>query len=433
MLMIVYAQEDSGCGNERYMTGVTGTFTSMNFDGETPYDSFADCRWNIDIPNSDKVVELSFSHFDVEGSARCQFDEVAVHDGGGAPSPILERLCGHHIPFPISSTGPSMYVTFISDSVIEWTGFEAHYRSRDEPISCEQPTYLCGNDESGYCAPSEERCDAKLHCIIDELGCPGNRDNCGQPAITPNTGSEVHTDIVNGETAIPHSWPWQASLHNSKFHACGASILNEKWVITAAHCVSLARDNVYIFDVVAGEHNLTDPAPSRQEYGLEKIIVHAEYNPVVMNNDIALLKIRGVINMTAEISEICLPAQGTGHQDGDEAWITGWGDSLGTADERALQQAKTYLIDTAACNDTESYNGAISTNMVCAGYLEGGIDACEGDDGGPLVREDPITKIWYLYGITSWGDGCALAMKPHVYTKVSNYVDWINQMMLANP
>ncbi|XP_077978772.1 trypsin II-P29-like [Glandiceps talaboti] len=424
---------DSGCGNERYLGEETGSFTSMNYDGTTPYDQNAFCHWNIDIPGTDKVIELSFDAFDVEGIFNCAFDAVEVYDGADSASPRLAILCGHNLPNPVFSTGPSMYVTFTTDISVQWTGFSAKYISRDDPITCLAPTYLCGNDVDGYCATQIERCDGTDHCEDrkDELGCPGNRGNCGMPAISPN--SKVTIDIVNGTESVPHSWPWQISLQSSKSHSCGGSILNSKWVITAAHCVGLASqlENTLIYNVNAGEHNLTVVEPSQRSYAVDQLIVHESYSPVTLDSDIALVKVRGEIEMSAEISELCLPAQGQEYLEGEEAWITGWGDTMGTGDNRALQQAKTQFIDNDRCNQPEAYDGEITENMFCAGYLEGGIDTCQGDSGGPVVYHDG--ERYLLAGLTSWGEGCALPMKPGVYTKVSNFVDWVNQQMEANP
>ncbi|XP_006817822.1 plasminogen-like [Saccoglossus kowalevskii] len=427
------AQELSGCGGDRYLTGTTGKFWSHeDFDGTTQYPNDASCQWNIDVPDPTQFVELTFNHFDVEGSSLCRYDGLFLYDGTSDAAPIMIRLCGHHIPFPEVTTGPSMYATFTSDFIIRWTGFEAVYNQRaTQPKTCSEDMFLCGRDDTSDCVTFVERCDDKYQCEIDEMGCPGNVVNCGEPAIPPNT--EVSIQVVNGTEAVPHSWPWQISLHNNKGHSCGGSILNDRWIITAAHCVFGSVNQIYIFDIVAGEHNLTDPAPSRAEYAVDKIIIHENYDASTLDNDIALLRTRTQITMTDEISEVCLPAQDRPYEDMDEAWITGWGDSMGTSDERALQQARTQLLNTSKCNHPESYNGEVTENMICAGYFEGGIDTCQGDSGGPLVIEDPTTQKWILYGLTSWGYGCAEPKKPGVYTKVSKFVDWTNNVMLTNP
>ncbi|XP_070539828.1 plasminogen-like [Ptychodera flava] len=427
--------EDSGCGNLRYMTEPQGTFTSMNFDGSTFYDNNAFCQWNIDLPDPLKVVELNFNLFDVEGAPNCVYDSVKVYDGIDDTAPLLENLCGHNLPLPIVSTGTVMYVTFRTDFSVQRAGFSAYYTERDPSVTCAIGTYLCGDDTTGTCRDVAERCDEKVNCLstgADENGCPGNPERCGEPSIIPST--EFSVKIVNGTEAIPHSWPWQISLYYNKGHSCGGSVLNDKWVITAAHCIGLGdADNIIIFDVMAGEHSLTASEPSNRKYLAEELFIHHNYNPFTYDNDIALIKVRGQIEMSDEISEICLPEQDAEFADGDDAYITGWGDTKGTGDWRVLRQAKAPFIDTEKCNDVDAYNGEVTETMICAGYLEGGIDTCQGDSGGPLVWQDPTNEKWILAGLTSWGDGCALPMKPGVYTKVSFFVNWINEIMLTNP
>uniref|UniRef100_A0A4W2HBS4 Hepsin n=1 Tax=Bos indicus x Bos taurus TaxID=30522 RepID=A0A4W2HBS4_BOBOX len=94
-----------------------------------------------------------------------------------------------------------------------------------------------------------------------------------------------------------------------------------------------------------------------------------------------------------------------------------------------LQEARVPIISNDVCNGPDFYGNQIKPKMFCAGYPEGGIDACQGDSGGPFVCEDSISRTprWRLCGIVSWGTGCALAQKPGVYTKVSDFREWIFQ------
>ncbi|XP_006817824.1 ovochymase-2-like [Saccoglossus kowalevskii] len=231
LLAGVISAQDSGCGSPRYMTTETGSFAShATFDGETTYDSFSDCHWNIDIPDTNLVVELQFSHMHTEAGANCPFDGLKVYDGVDDTSPILATLCGINAPYPIAATGPSMYCNFYSDFAVQHTGFLANYISRVEPLTCTEPMFLCGNDYNGYCAIQEERCDGKNQCITDEEGCPGNAVNCGEPAIPPDTTWPVANDdvvtikIVNGTEAVPHSWPWMFSLDSMGIQSCSITL-----------------------------------------------------------------------------------------------------------------------------------------------------------------------------------------------------------------
>lgn len=90
----------------------------------------------------------------------------------------------------------------------------------------------------------------------------------------------------------------------------------------------------------------------------------------------------------------------------------------------SLLEALVPLVADHKCSSPEVYGADISPNMLCAGYFDCKSDACQGDSGGPLVCEK--NGVAYLYGIISWGDGCGRLNKPGVYTRVANYVDWIN-------
>ncbi|KAF4026121.1 hypothetical protein G4228_018235 [Cervus hanglu yarkandensis] len=120
---------------------------------------------------------------------------------------------------------------------------------------------------------------------------------------------------------------------------------------------------------------------------------------------------------------ICLPSKGDRNVMYTECWVTGWGyRKLRDKIQNTLQKAKVPLMTNEECQ--AGYRGHRITNkMVCAGYREGGKDACKGDSGGPLSCKH--NEVWHLVGITSWGEGCGQRERPGVYTNVVEYVDWI--------
>ncbi|NWV02109.1 TRY1 protein, partial [Upupa epops] len=88
-----------------------------------------------------------------------------------------------------------------------------------------------------------------------------------------------------------------------------------------------------------------------------------------------------------------------------------------------LQCLKAPVLSASDCS--KAYPGQITNNMICVGFLEGGKDSCQGDSGGPVVCNGQ------LQGIVSWGIGCAKKGYPGVYTKVCNYVSWIQSTIAS--
>ena len=151
------------------------------------------------------------------------------------------------------------------------------------------------------------------------------------------------------------------------------------------------------------------------------------------SNDVALLKLVSPADLDEGVGLVCLPD--TDHDlpiDNldKKCWTTGWGSLYyGGPSPNALMQASVPLVSKERCDN--AYPDRIDDSMLCAGLDEGGIDACQGDSGGPLVCE--IDDTWYLEGVTSWGDGCALPSKYGVYAKVRNFISWLSRNMNSPP
>ncbi|XP_025019200.1 transmembrane protease serine 11C-like [Python bivittatus] len=217
-------------------------------------------------------------------------------------------------------------------------------------------------------------------------------------------------------------WPWQASLQRNNIHRCGATLISNTWLLSAAHCFREAK-NPHKWTVSFGTY-LRPPLMIRL---VKTIIIHEKYKHLDHEHDIAVLQLTKSVEFTSAIHRVCLPDSSEKIPYNIDAVVTGWG-ALSNDGEtpNVLQEATVKLIDSRVCNRREVYNGAIKPGMICAGYLEGGIDSCQGDSGGPLMTFDS-RKMWYLVGIVSWGDECAKPNKPGVYTRVTYYRDWITK------
>lgn len=227
--------------------------------------------------------------------------------------------------------------------------------------------------------------------------------------------------IVGGEEAQPGAWPWAAALTfrtstGRLFQYCGASLINPNWLLTAAHCDVQAGDIVLL-----GRHDLSESGGESIE--VDYALTHLRYNANTQDNDISLVKLSSPstgrpIVLTDPLDSISRP--------GDPATVIGWGALFYGGDtSNTLQQVTIPIVSNEDCN---AVYGGITTNMICAGRDMGGQDSCQGDSGGPLMANNAGT--WLQTGIVSFGIGCALPGVPGVYTRVSQYLDWVDACMV---
>ncbi|KFP28603.1 Coagulation factor IX, partial [Colius striatus] len=242
--------------------------------------------------------------------------------------------------------------------------------------------------------------------------------------ITPVIKTE--TRIVGGSDSTRGEVPWQVHLVNSHgVGFCGASIINERWVVTAAHCLQ-PGDNV---TAVAGEYNTNQDDHTEQRRKVVKILPHPTYDANVNkhHNDIALLELDSPLSFNSYVTPICL-----GNREFTNTLlkhgmgtVSGWGSTLYRGrPATVLQILKVPFVDRPTC--LKSTSTTILQNMFCAGFQDGGSDTCGGDSGGPYTTE--IEGTWFLTGITSWGEECAKPGKYGIYTKVSKYLRWIKDI-----
>nr|BAA82364.2 trypsinogen 3 [Paralichthys olivaceus] len=225
--------------------------------------------------------------------------------------------------------------------------------------------------------------------------------------------------IVGGYECAQHSQPWQVSL-NLGYHFCGGSLINDQWIISAAHC----WQNPYAQIAVVGDHHIWMYEGTEQYMSVEAIYWHQSYDYTTLDYDIMLMKLAHPVTVNEYVRPVALPKACP--VAGDMCTVSGWGNIYTDQvfNPFNLQCVKVPILSNVECEG--SYPGMITDRMVCAGYLEGGKDACQGDSGGPLVCNGE------LHGIVSWGQGCAQPNYPGVYTKVCSLIPWIDSILSIN-
>ncbi|XP_052223135.1 neurotrypsin-like isoform X1 [Dreissena polymorpha] len=248
---------------------------------------------------------------------------------------------------------------------------------------------------------------------------------------------------IGGGIASQDFYPWQAGIRmrkrkkGSRQHSfeqtCGGIILNNRWILSAAHCFTHHRSGDV--RVYTGGHDLLNNYSFEEQFEFEQLIKHPNYNSSSHDNDIALIKVKlnnGYgIQFNDEVQPACLPDASMHYETGLTCHISGWGRTSlnSTTGQTVLDAAEVRLIDDEDCK--RSYNTQITPNMVCAGYMEGGIDACHRDSGGPLVCR--VEGLYYVMGVVFWGEKCALPEYTGVYAKVAAFQFWIETTIALYP
>ncbi|XP_036278201.1 transmembrane protease serine 11B-like protein isoform X1 [Pipistrellus kuhlii] len=232
--------------------------------------------------------------------------------------------------------------------------------------------------------------------------------------------SATYDRVKGGSNVREGEWPWQASLKVNGRHYCGASLISDRYLVTAAHCFQKTL-NPQNYTISFG----TKVTPPYMQHYVQQIIIHEDYIPGEHHDDIAVVMLTEKVLFRNDVHRVCLPEATQVFLPGEGVVVTGWGAlSYNGKYPTILQKAPVKIIDTNTCNSKEAYNGLVEDTMLCAGYMEGNIDACQGDSGGPLVYPNS-RHIWYLVGVVSWGIECGKINKPGVYMRVTAYRNWI--------
>ncbi|XP_026824502.1 venom serine protease 34 isoform X1 [Ooceraea biroi] len=331
------------------------------------------CKWKAE---SDYRVKLSCNIFEIPWHVKCAFDSLTVK----VDESVAFSYCGNDT-FSVESTGKTMTIVL---STAFWS--------------------------SGV----------KFLCELQALEEVEKDYNC-------RCGWKKPTKIVGGVETGVNEYPMMAGLVDPfrREVYCGASVISQRHVLTAAHCV-INRDANKV-GVLVGDHDLTTGADTNASrlYVADEFNIHPLYNDTSLENDIAVVTVNGIINFSEEVGPACLPFQ---HQSdsfaGNYVDLLGWGTTeFGGMRPDTLQKVMVSVISYQDCH--RSYPNLSYGQLCTYGRNK---DACQVtllfDSGGPVLWQNPTTKREVLVGIISYGLACG-DDDPAVNTRVGTYIDWI--------
>ncbi|XP_064071332.1 trypsin, alkaline C-like [Vanessa tameamea] len=230
--------------------------------------------------------------------------------------------------------------------------------------------------------------------------------------------------IIGGSVTSIDRYPFAAAMLRSPsgsgtfWQACGGSIINNRSVLTAAHCFNSHPSTIF-WRIRVGSTNANSGGVV---HTTNVIINHPSYNRFTADYDVAVVRINGAFSFNNNVREGRMAGASYYLADNQVVWAIGWGliNVNGPASEQ-LRHVQIWTINQQICRNRYATIGRVVTNsMLCSGWLDvGGRDQCQGDSGGPVLHNNIIV------GITSWGEQCALAYFPGVNGRVTHVSSWI--------
>ncbi|XP_015249889.1 PREDICTED: duodenase-1-like [Cyprinodon variegatus] len=233
-------------------------------------------------------------------------------------------------------------------------------------------------------------------------------------------GQSVHgSKIINGQIVPKNTMLYMVSVQSRNRHICGGSLIREDIVITAAHCEAGRPDSVLL-----GSQNLKSRDVIRVR--IKQKFMHPNYTSAFRGKDIMILKLSAKASSKGKhVQTIPLPKAGTKLRFDQICTVAGWGLTEDNTIVDVLRSVKLSVVSQRVCQ--WRWNFRLPPNVICAsgnGHIKGD---CDGDSGGPLICNG------VGMGVVSYGaKGCRAPYAPNVYTDVSKYIGWINEILQKN-
>merc|ERR1711997_1019677 len=281
-------------------------------------------------------------------------------------------------------------------------------------------------------APQGNYSDITMDGVILERSAISDRaiNTCGCAPVS-STNRIVGGKEVNPKGNLPYQVMFYPCMPSGQCGLCGGTIVNKKFVITAAHCWDSRFTNLR---VIVGEHSICDGInEGGKVISVKTATMHPNYNKKTMDNDIAVLELSEELTFTDKIKPACLPSSATKDFSGTASTISGWGGTIGYGpnDQQPQQPQqcglKETMVKVLAGSDSKcsrALGTSSSTIKLCAWSKD--TDTCQGDSGGPLTV--PENGKYTLVGVVSYGWGCA-SSTPGIYARVQGFLPWIKNLI----
>ncbi|XP_058837335.1 trypsin-7-like [Topomyia yanbarensis] len=223
--------------------------------------------------------------------------------------------------------------------------------------------------------------------------------------------------IIGGYEVDITDIPFQVSLDFFFLgHFCGGVVISRRWVLTAGHCVGGDFTALGVF--VRFGSTFSDRGGL--VVTLKRAVQHPKYNDNTLDYDVTLLELGRDLPLDDQFYAVDLPEQDEPIEDGHCVLVSGWGVTHARVDR--LHAVHVPIVNFEECREVYKDMNHVTRRMICAGYPEGGKNACYGDSGGPMVDGRK------LIGLVSWGVPYAAPGYPGVYTRVAAIRNWITQV-----